>query len=466
MKRSMWWLVTLALLLASWPAVAGASPPSPDSGWWAEYYANPGLYDSPSLTRNESEINYDWGRGAPAPDLPADHFSVRWTRTTHFNEANHEFCVTVDDGVRVWVDGHLIIDQWRVQGAATYCASKHLSAGTHRVQMAYFENTEYAVAKLWWLPGGGPSDPTPPQRPTPQPPPQRPPTQPPSPGGWTGQYFDNKDLSGSPALTRTDADISFDWGLGSPASNLPADKFSVRWTQDVYFSAGSYKFFAKHDDGVRLWVNGDLVIDNWHDQPATTHSGMRTLSTGSHRVKVEYYEHTQYASIVVWWSGDGFEPPPSPGPGPGPGPDPGPGGAIIVDNTDSGFLWGGPLRSQHVAQEGVGGSTYWTYNGVVNPVNYGRWTPRLAAARDYEVLVHIPKRYATSTQVRYRILHNGERHDRIVNQNKYSDQWVSLGTYHFNAANIGKEFVLVYDNTREPYASHMIAFDAVKFVPR
>ncbi len=116
--------------------------------------------------------------------------------------------------------------------------------------------------------------------------------------------------------------------------------------------------------------------------------------------------------------------------------------------------------------EGVGGSMYWTHNTSVEPVNYGRWTPRLPAARDYEVLVHIPRRYGSSTRVRYRILHDGQRHDRIVNQNMYSDQWVSLGTYYFNAANIGKEFVLVYDNTREPHASRMIAFDAVKFIPR
>jgi hypothetical protein len=465
MKRSVLWFVALALLIASWPAAVGASPPASDPGWWAEYYANPGLYDSPSLTRHENDINYDWGRGAPAPGLPADYFSVRWTRTVHFDTGTYKFCVTVDDGVRVWVDGHLIIDQWKVQGATTYCASKQLSAGPHTVQMAYFDNTEYAVAKLRWTSGGGPSHPAPPQRPTSQPPPwHRPTPQPPVHEGWAGQYYDNKDVSGSPTLTRTDADLRFDWGLGSPASSLPVDNFSARWTREVNFQAGTYNFFAKTDDGVRLYVDGSLVIDYWHDQPATTHSGTRTLSAGTHQVKVEYYEHTQYASIVVWWSMDGAEPPPSPGPRPSPGP--GPGGAVIVDNTDPGFLWGGPTRTRYTAHEGVGGSMYWTHNTSVEPVNYGRWTPHLPARRDYEVWVHIPKRYGNSTQVRYRVLHDGQRHDRIVNQNRYSDEWVSLGTYYFNAANIGKEFVLAYDNTREPQGIRMIAFDAVRFVPR
>jgi hypothetical protein len=473
MKRGTLWFVITILLLATWPAVAGASPPGDDPGWWAEYYANPGLYGNPSLTRYENDINYDWGRGAPARELPADHFSVRWTRTVEFNTGTYKFCVTVDDGVRVWLDGHLIIDQWKVQGASTYCASQRLSAGQHTVQMAYFENTEYAIAKLWWSPEGGPSQPA-----APQPPTRRPTPQPPAQGGWAGQYYANKDLSGSPNLTRTDADLNFDWGLGAPAPGLPNDNFSVRWTREVYFSAGTYHFFARTDDGVRLWVDGELVIDYWRDQPATTHRGTRMLSAGTHRLQIEYYEHTQYASIAVWWTGDGAVPPSGPGgpsgPGNPPGPDdqPGPGGkptprdVVVVDNGDAGFLWGGPLKSRHEAQGGVGGDFFWTYNGNVDPVNYGRWTPRLPAPRKYEVLVHIPSSFGTSARVRYRILHDGDRHDRIVNQDQYSDQWVNLGTYYFNAANIGKEFVLVYDNTREPRASRAIAFDAVQFVPR
>jgi hypothetical protein len=447
MKRSTLWFVTLILLVVGahlpfgdWPATASASPLAEDPGWWAEYYANPGLYDGASLSRYESSINYDWGTGAPAPGLPADYFSVRWTRTTYFSAGTYKFCVTVDDGVRVWVDGQLIIDRWQLQGATTYCASMYLSAGTHVVQMAYFENTGVAVAKLWWTTDGVP-----------------PPTPTPPPYGWTGHYFNNKDLSGSPALTRPDADpLRFDWGTGAPAPSLPADNFSVRWTRDMHFSAGTYNFFAKHDDGVRLWVDGALVIDFWYDQPATTHGGTRALSAGTHQVKVEYYEHTGFASIVVWWDVDGIEPPPTPGPG----------AAVMVDNTDPGFLWGGPTRSRYTAYLGIGGSLYWTYNSTSNPVNYGKWVPYLSAPGKYEVFVYIPRNYATSTNVRYRILHNGQRHDRIINQRWCSDQWVSLGTYYFDAANVGREFVLVYDNTREPYASRMIAFDAVKFVPR
>jgi hypothetical protein len=169
------------------------------------------------------------------------------------------------------------------------------------------------------------------------------------------------------------------------------------------------------------------------------------------------------------------------------------GTSVIVDNSDPGFEWGGPARGRKIADQGIGNSSYWTYNSVSEPVNYCKWIPRLPAAGRYEVLVHLPG-YGDSGNVLYRILHNNQRHDRAINQAGYRDQagaptplsggnafgplasapaaggsrttWVSLGTYDFNAQAFGQEAVMVYDNTGEAYTSRVIAFDAVKFVPR
>ena len=207
---------------------------------------------------------------------------------------------------------------------------------------------------------------------------------------------------------------------------------------------------------MRLWVDGSLVIDAWYDQPATIHSGSRRLQSGLHRVLVEYYEHRDKASIAVWWDRGGVEPPPPPSPPPIT--------EVVVDNTDYGFQWGGPTKSRYTARLGVNGSFYWTYNSTYYPVNYGKWTPRLPATGQYEVLAYIPREYSSSASVRYRILHNNQRHDRLVNQAYYGDQWISLGAYYFSAN--GRESVLVYDNTRERYNSRAIAFDALKFVRR
>src|SRR5262245_52618675 len=83
--------------------------------------------------------------------------------------------------------------------------------------------------------------------------------------GLRGEYFDNRDFS-APKLTRVDPTINFNWGTGSPASAIGSDTFSVRWTGRVSPRySETYRFYTTSDDGVRLWVNGQLVIDNWTD---------------------------------------------------------------------------------------------------------------------------------------------------------------------------------------------------------
>jgi hypothetical protein len=265
-----------------------------------------------------------------------------------------------------------------------------------------------------------------------------------------------------------DAEINFDWGWGSPAPVIPPDDFSIRWTRDVWFDNNVYTFCAKHDDGVRLYVDGGLVIDAWFEQTAAVHCVPLPLGAGTHRVVVEYYEHTQFALISVWRDPGGQPPAPTPPPPPPtpppPVPPPYPGNQLIVDNTDPGFIWGGSSSSRNFAYLGFGGNVFWTYNSYADPVNYGKWMARLAPGY-YEVFAFVPSEYATTTRARYRVLHGwGQRDDRVINQWAYSNQWVSLGTYYFTGN--GNEFVLLYDNTREPYGSAMIAFDAIKFAPR
>lgn len=107
---------------------------------------------------------------------------------------------------------------------------------------------------------------------------------------YTGEYFNNQTLSGSPTLTRTDAAINFSWDNGSPDPSISADHFSVRWTQTKSFSAGSYMFNATVDDGVRLYVDGELLIDQWNDHAPLTFTASKALSEGNHTIVMEYYD--------------------------------------------------------------------------------------------------------------------------------------------------------------------------------
>jgi hypothetical protein len=119
--------------------------------------------------------------------------------------------------------------------------------------------------------------------------------------GWRGEYFANRDLAGKPAQVRDDPQLSFDWEASAPADGLPVDDFSVRWTRNLNFSAGTYRFYAHVDDGVRLWVDGKPVIDQWHDSPPTTYTADVPLAEGKHELLMEYYEHTGNAVAQLAW---------------------------------------------------------------------------------------------------------------------------------------------------------------------
>ena len=122
-------------------------------------------------------------------------------------------------------------------------------------------------------------------------------------GGLQGQYFDNQDLT-SPKLTRTDATINFEWGEGSPDASVAADTFSVRWTGQVQPRySQTYTFYTRTDDGVRLWVNGVLLVDKWVDQSPTEWSGALALTAGQfYDIQMEYYENGGGATAQLSWS--------------------------------------------------------------------------------------------------------------------------------------------------------------------
>jgi hypothetical protein len=119
--------------------------------------------------------------------------------------------------------------------------------------------------------------------------------------GRAGQYYGTLDLSGTALLTRSDAGVNFNWDDGAPADNLPSDEFSARWTRTVTLSEGTYRFYVHSDDGVRVWLNGELIIDEWYEATPTTHTVDRTLSTGAYTVQVDYYESAGTAQIQFWW---------------------------------------------------------------------------------------------------------------------------------------------------------------------
>jgi len=120
--------------------------------------------------------------------------------------------------------------------------------------------------------------------------------------GLRGEYFTNKDVSGVPALVRIDKQISFEWAMGSPDSTIPADVFSVRWTGKLVPTvSGTYTLGVSTDDGVRLYIDGKLLVESWFDRGATLDVITMKLEAGrQYDIRIEYYENAgwSYASFV------------------------------------------------------------------------------------------------------------------------------------------------------------------------
>ncbi len=121
--------------------------------------------------------------------------------------------------------------------------------------------------------------------------------------GLTGNYFNNIDLTNQ-VLTRVDPNINFDWGTGSPDPSIGENTFSVRWDGGILpLYSESYTFTVTGDDGVRLWVNDQLIVDAWVDQAPTNHSGNITLSGGEQvPIRLEYFENGGGAVAKLQWS--------------------------------------------------------------------------------------------------------------------------------------------------------------------
>ena len=122
-------------------------------------------------------------------------------------------------------------------------------------------------------------------------------------GGLRGLYYDNTDFSAL-RVSRLDGPINFDWGTGSPDGSVGADAFAVRWTGQVQPRySQTYTFYTTTDDGVRLWVNGVLLIDHWTDQGGTEWSGAVALTAGQkYDIRMDYYENGGAAAAQLRWS--------------------------------------------------------------------------------------------------------------------------------------------------------------------
>jgi len=150
---------TLPATDTPWPSdtpVATSSPtptPTPDTiitDWRGEYFANPTLSGDPLYVRNDVTIDFNWGEGSPDPRIPWDRFSARWTRFWFYPKGFYRFTIWSDDGVRLWIDDQLMVDEWHDGVLAPFTFDLYLPRGQRSLRLEYYENTGGAMARLSW----------------------------------------------------------------------------------------------------------------------------------------------------------------------------------------------------------------------------------------------------------------------------------------------------------------------------
>ena len=303
-------LAALAAIIAAFlaPASAWGAAGDPPGGWQASYYPNRSLQGAPVLTRSDPAIDFDWGAGAPGPGLPADDFSVRWTADVPFATSCRGVRLVSNDGMRVSVAGREVLSFWFDQFPSERVTSLCPGPGTHSVPWSTTRAPAPARALFQLEAQAPPPGATATRAPTFTPSPAPTVSPPAGPGGLNGQYFSGRGL-GSPVLTRSDPAIDFDWGAGAPGPGLPADDFSVRWTGEVLAeTAGPYTFTVTSNDGARLWVAGQPLVDVWTDGVHDS-SGTVQLDAGRwYPLTLEYFEGLGTARVRLAYTPPGGPP--------------------------------------------------------------------------------------------------------------------------------------------------------------
>lgn len=261
-------------------------PQPPNTNWQASYWDNRELRGGPRVQTNEGGVYLfrRWEWGAPY-GLPGDEWSARFVKRTYFPGGWYTFHCQHDDGCRVFVNGQLLVNGWWDSSFEHHSQGIHLPTGEHEVKVEYYEKTGFAALEVWWhgpgyLPDSESCD---------------------SNVTWCGEYWGNRHLMGRPVIQRQEgSNLDLHWGTGGPHATFPSDNFSSRYWRRPYLECGRYRFHVFADDGVRMWVDDALRLDEWRDQVAGFAFDL-DMSEGRHTLRVDHYENGGSAAIRVNW---------------------------------------------------------------------------------------------------------------------------------------------------------------------
>ncbi|MBN2304755.1 MAG: SH3 domain-containing protein, partial [Anaerolineae bacterium] len=129
---------------------------------------------------------------------------------------------------------------------------------------------------------------------------------------WSVEYYNNMDLTGAPYTTLQLPSVGFNWTDTAPVSGIAADIYSIRYTGIAALNGGTYMISTRADDGVRIYINGVLLLNEWHISSGITYVRQFQSIAGQNTIVVEYFENTGVAFLSFALQPVDVVPPPPP----------------------------------------------------------------------------------------------------------------------------------------------------------
>jgi len=261
--------------VAIWVSIEVGQPEPEFPDWRGEYFDNKNLDGEPKFLKNDRTLDKTWGLRSPDEDyLPRDNFSVRWTRTLEFGTRTYRFFLDITDGAKLYIDDVLVLNEWVDGERRTVTVDVVLKSGEHEIKFEYYNASGGAVAQLRYEEVKELVF-----------------------EGWKATYWMNKTMDSDLVLFRDESEINFDWEDGGPILGGRADKFSAQWMRTLELEAGIYVIQAIADDGIRVYVDDALVINEWHDSSGNEIYAVELELKGEHEITVLYYENAGVAKV-------------------------------------------------------------------------------------------------------------------------------------------------------------------------
>ena len=252
------------------------------------------------VVRTDATVNFDWGSASPAPEVgfPSNNFMVRWVGQVRprYSEL-YTFRTFTDDGIRLWVNGELLIDNWSNAGEES--GTIELVAGKrYDIHMAYYEGGSNARARLLWESNSQAEEHIPQSRLFP----------PPRLGagtGMLGEYFGSPQINEDDLrLVRIDPSMDVSYS-GSPANVIPNGPHAVRWRGSIEpIFDETYTLTVRSNGGARIYIGDVLAADAWDDNGDSLVDVSTTveLRTGELQdITIEYRQQDASATLQFLW---------------------------------------------------------------------------------------------------------------------------------------------------------------------